>query len=213
MRVSSLAKRMAQVAYPLLKCSGQDSFRFLRFLNFGIFAKFPTSWKIFNMNIWSVSTSQTVRDHDSLHEDSECWTFEILYYQTRQCLTCPVCICGLNSGLSRWATTPTWWRSLVCWSFPQELKDIITHGCTHAHTCLWLQGKELSSTNLNLKKRKRKSPMWFGLNSEVFCQSICIQVKDGFGFTLKPGLSQAQGKIPTGAVRKQETSSVPQRHV
>lgn len=55
--------------------------------------------------------------------------------------------------------------------------------------------------------------MWFGLNSEVFCQSICIQVKDGFGFTLKPGLSQAQGKIPTGAVRKQETSSVPQRHV
>lgn len=119
MRVSSLAKRMAQVAYPLLKCSGQDSFRFLRFLNFGIFAKFPTSWKIFNMNIWSVSTSQTVRDHDSLHEDSECWTFEILYYQTRQCLTCPVCICGLNSGLSRWATTPTWWRSLVCWSCPQ----------------------------------------------------------------------------------------------
>lgn len=54
--------------------------------------------------------------------------------------------------------------------------------------------------------------MWFGLNSEVFCQSICIQVKNSFGLTLKLGLSQAQGKIPTGAVRKQETSSVPSSH-
>lgn len=55
--------------------------------------------------------------------------------------------------------------ALCAWTFHnclQEHKDVITQGYTHAHTCLWLQGKQISSIILILHLEKNHQ---YGLGS------------------------------------------------